>query len=244
MAAKTVVISGAARGIGRACAVRFAKEGYNLSLCTKNNIPLLEELSREVQTYGAQVLIKACDVSKSSEVEDWIQDTLRCFGSIDVLVSNAGLSLYSLLVHTSEEDYDTLMNTNLKGAFLLSKSVYDSMVSQKSGSIIFVSSVWGKYGASFESVYAASKAGLMALSKSLAKELAPSKIRVNTVLAGAVETDMLKPLSEAEKRALSEEIGLQRIGTPEEVADAVYFLSSERASYITGAELNVDGGFY
>lgn len=244
MAAKTVIISGAARGIGRACAVKFAEKGYNLSLCTKNNMHLLEELSQEVQKFGVKVLIRSCDVSKSREVKDWIQDTLKTFGSIDVLVSNAGLSIYSLLVHTSEEDYDTLMDTNLKGAFLLSKSVYDCMVSQKSGSIIFISSVWGKYGASFESVYAASKAGLMALSKSLAKELAPSNIRVNTVLAGAVETDMLKPLSEDDKKALSEEISLQRIGTAEEVADAVYFLSSDQASYITGAELSVDGGFY
>lgn len=240
---KTVLISGASRGIGRACAVKFAKEGYRLSLCSRKKIALLEELKDELESYGAEVLIQKCDVSKAQEVASWIENTKKKFGSIDVLVSNAGVALYSLLVNTSEEDFDRIMDTNLKGAFLMSKYTYDIMVSQKSGAMIFISSIWGKYGASFESVYSASKGALIAMSKSLAKELAPSNIRVNTVLAGAVNTDMLDNLSDMELSELEDLISLQRIGKSQEIADAVYFLASEQAAYITGTELIVDGGF-
>ncbi len=240
---KTVLISGASRGIGKACAIKFAQNGYNLSICAKSRIDLLEELKIELEKFGSKVLIKKCDISENQAVSDWVNDTYDTFGNIDVLVNNAGLSLYSLLVNTYEQDFDKIINTNLKGAFLLTKAVYDIMVSQKTGSIVFISSVWGKHGASFESIYSASKGALIALSKSLAKELAPSNVRVNTVLPGVVMTDMLSTLSKEELQSLTNEIPLQRIADPKEIAETVYFLCSDQASYITGAEICIDGGF-
>ncbi len=240
---KTVLISGASRGIGRACAIKFAQNGYNISICAKNRIDLLDELTLELEKLGVKVISKKCDVTIASEVFEWVNETYDTFGNIDVLVNNAGIALYSLLVNTSEDDFDNIINTNLKGAFLLSKAVYDIMVSQKSGTIIFISSIWGLSGASYESVYSASKGALIALSKSLAKELAPSNIRVNTVLAGIVKTDMLANLNDDELKELASEVPLQRIAEPDEIAETVYFLSSNASSYITGTEIKVDGGF-
>ncbi len=243
MRKKTVIISGASRGIGRACAFKFGSEGYNLSLSCLNNYIALKELKYELETMGVNVFIKKCDISNSNEVDEWVKETYHKFSNIDVVVSNAGQALYSLLVNTSEEDYNRILEVNLKGSFLLSKAVYDRMVSQKYGAIIFISSIWGHYGASFESVYAASKGGIISLSKSLAKELGPSNIRVNTVVSGACRTDMLKGFSDEEVNDIASQIPLQRIAKPEEIAEAVFFLASENASFISGAELFVDGGY-
>ncbi len=239
---KLVLISGASRGIGRACAIKFAKKGYNLSLCAIERMDLLSELKKELEAFGVSVLIKQCDVSDSTQVKEWISETYKTFKRIDVLVSNAGIAKYSLLVNTSEEDWDKVINTNLKGAFLLSKEVYDIMVSQKSGSIVLISSIWGKLGGSLEAVYSSSKAGLIALGKSLAKELAPSNIRVNVLAPGAVNTDMLNCISKEDINLYASETPLQRIAEPYEIADSVYFLSSDDSSFITGTVLSIDGG--
>ncbi len=239
---KVVVISGASRGIGRACALKFAEEGYALSLCAIERMDLLEELKSELEKSGARVMVRKCDVSSSYDVNRWIEDTTREFGRIDVLVSNAGIALYSLLINTPESDWDRIMNVNLKGGFLTSKAVYDTMVSQKSGSIVFVSSIWGKIGGAMEAAYSCSKAGLIALTKSLAKELGPSNIRVNAVAPGGVNTDMLSCFSKTELGAYSDMIPLGRIAEPEEVASAVYFLASQDSSYSTGSVLSMDGG--
>lgn len=237
------MISGASRGIGKACAIKFAHEGYNLSLSCLNNIESLEELKEELEAMGTKVFIKRCDISDTNEVNEWVKETTHHFSSIDVLVSNAGQALYSLLVDTRDKDYDRIMSVNLKGSFLLSRAVYDIMVSQKSGAIVFISSIWGHYGASFESVYAASKGGIISLSKSLAKELGPSNIRVNTIVSGVCRTDMLNDFSESEINEIASEIPLQRIAEPEEIAEAVFFLASPHASFISGTELFVDGGY-
>lgn len=239
---KIAVISGASRGIGRACAVKFAKEGYNLSLCAIERIDLLSQLKEELEDYGVEVLIQKCDISKSDEVNFWIKNTLEKYGRIDVLVSNAGIPLYSLLINTSESDWDKIIDVNLKGAFLLSKAVYDTMVSQKSGSIVFVSSIWGKIGGAMEAAYSCSKAGLIALAKSMAKELGPSNIRVNAVAPGAVNTEMLSSISEEALKAYAESTPLGRIADPIEIAELIYFVSSEKASFITSALISADGG--
>ncbi len=222
---KVVLISGASRGIGRASAIKFAKEGYNLSLCAVNRMDLLKELKSELEKFGSDIYIQKCDVSNSTEVKSWVKNSYEHFSRIDVLVSNAGIASYSLLVDTEEEEFDRIINVNLKGAFLLSKEVYDIMVSQKSGSIVFVSSIWGIEGASFESVYSASKAGLIGLANSLKKELEPSNINVNVVNPPAVMTDMMSGFSDEELIEISKNMPDKRILEPSEIADEIYALS-------------------
>lgn len=241
---KNVLITGATGGIGSAIAYAFAKEGYNVALHT-NSKPdeaqkNAEALSRE---FGIKAVSVTADVSKENDVKSMFETLDKTFGKIDILVNNAGVSFVSMLCDTTAEDWDRVMDINLKGAFLCSKQAMKNMVHNKWGRIINVSSVWGNVGASCEVAYSASKAGLVGFTKALGKELAPSGITVNAVSPGLIDTKMNSHLSEDDVKALCDEIPAGRMGKPDEVANAVLFLASEGSSYITAQNITVDGGW-
>lgn len=241
---KNVLITGATGGIGSAIAAAFAKNGYNVALHT-NSKP--HEAQKNADSLSNEYCVKTfavkADISKENEVKAMFETLEKNFGKIDVLVNNAGISFVSMLCDTSVDDWDRVMDINLKGAFLCSKCAIDNMVHNKWGRIINVSSVWGNEGASCEVAYSASKAGLVGFTKALARELAPSGITVNAVSPGLIDTKMNSHLSEDDIKELCDEIPVGRMGNPEEVANAVLFLASEGASYITAQNITVDGGW-
>ena len=228
-----MLISGGSRGIGRACAEIFASNGYKVSYLYHTNTDFETD---SIYPYK-------CDVSDPEQVKDAIEAACMSFGNIDVLISNAGVSLTSLSQDTDHTDYREVMDINFGGFYNLSHCVIPKMVEAKKGVILAVSSMWGQTGASCEALYSASKGAIDAYVKSLAKELGPSGIRVNAVSPGTIETDMMSCYSEADKAAIAEDTPLGRLGTPEEVAEVMYFLSSDKASYITGQIIGVNGGF-
>ena len=241
---KNVLITGATGGIGSAIAEAFAKNGYNVALHTFSKQDLAIKKAEELSAnHGVKTFPIKADVSKQDEVKAMFESLEKNFGSIDILVNNAGVSLVSMLCDTTEEDFDRVMNINLKGAFLTSKEAIKNMVHNKWGRIINVSSVWGNVGASCEVVYSASKAGLVGFTKGLAKELAPSGITVNAVSPGLIDTEMNAHLSDDDIKELCNEIPVGRMGKPCEIAHAVLFLASDDASYITAQNITVDGGW-
>lgn len=238
------IITGASRGIGRGIALKLAQESYDLVLTCRTNFKLLERLKEEVSVYGIDCTCHLLDASDYSANELFFKEKiLPVYDRLDLVVNNAGISYVGLLTDMSAEEWRTLMSVNLDSLFNTCKFAVPYMVSQKSGVIINISSVWGKEGASCEVAYSASKGGVNSFTKALAKELAPSGIRVNAVACGAIDTDMNQWMTTEDKEDLSNEIGLGRLGTVDEVAEAVAFLASKKASYITGQILNVDGGF-
>lgn len=234
---KTVLITGASRGIGAACARRFAHANWNVVICSKSSKEELFALADEI---GAEPFI--CDVAEEKEVNNMFAAAEEKFQSVDALVLNAGVAWTGLFQDMTENEWDSLMGTNLKGAFLCAKRGASAMIRKKEGSIVCISSIWGIRGASCEVAYSASKAGLIGFTKALAKELGPSGIRVNCVAPGVIDTVMNAHLNDEDIKALTEETPLCRIGTPEEVAEAVFTLTESKASFITGAVLTVDGG--
>lgn len=239
---KTVMISGAARGIGRSTALKFASEGCDLSICSIRNEKGLLSLKEEAGSYGVRVKTALLDVSDSKQAEAWVQSTIDDFGRVDCLVANQGLDYYNLIVHTSDEDIKRLFDVNFFGSFYLLRAVYDEMIARKSGSIVLVSSIWARDGAGMEAAYSATKGALNSLTKAAAKELGRSGIRVNAVLPSATLTDMLSHFNEEELREIAEMTALGRLARPEEVANVIYFLASDLASYITGELISVTGG--
>ncbi len=241
---KNVLITGATGGIGSAIAEAFAKNGYNVALHT-NSKP--DEAQKNAEALSEEFGIKSvgvkADISNENDVKSMYETLDKTFGKIDVLVNNAGVSFVSMLCDTSVDDWDRVMDINLKGTFLTSKEAMKNMVHNKWGRIINVSSVWGNVGASCEVVYSASKAGLVGFTKALAKELAPSGITVTAVSPGLIDTKMNSHLSKEDVDALCDEIPMGRMGKPSEVAHAVLFLASEEASYITAQNITVDGGW-
>lgn len=235
---KTVIVTGAAKGIGRAIALRFAKEGCNIVLNYRSNVS--DELIDEIKSYGVECMPYKADVSVYSEAEALIKDAKKQFGSVDVLVNNAGITRDMLLMRMSEEEFDSVINTNLKGAFNTIRHVSSVMLKQRSGAIINLSSVVGLMGNIGQANYAASKAGVIGLTKSAARELAARGITCNAIAPGFIETDMTAVLKEETKEAMLNTIPLKKFGQAEDVAEAVVFLAKNR--YITGQVLNVDGG--
>lgn len=235
---KTVLITGGSRGIGRACVEAFARNGYNVAFIYKSNELKAAELESKFSAYA----VKA-DVSDSAAVKKAVELVKKRFGHIDVLVNNAGISHIGLFTDMSDEAWKDLMDTNLSSAFYVSREVAPLMIRAGFGRIINVGSVWGKYGASCEAAYSASKAGLRGFTVALAKELGPSKITVNCVEPGVIDTDMNACLDADTIEELKEQTPLCRIGTPEDVAEAVLFLASDKAPFITGQCIGVDGGF-
>ena len=240
---KTVIITGASKGIGRATAKKFAKEGFRVVINYNNSKEEAYALEQELSEITEVISVKA-DISKKDETEFLVSETVKRFGRIDVLINNAGISMHStLFTDTDEKDWQQIFNVNLFGMFNVTKAALPFMIHEKRGSIVNVSSIWGVSGASCEVLYSSSKSAVNGFTKSLAKELAPSGIRVNAVAPGVIETKMNAFLSEEERKAIEDEIPMGRYGTTEEIASAIHFLASDESSYITGQVLTADGGF-
>ena len=228
-----VLVTGGSRGIGKAICDRFAGAGYNVTYFYLNN----EGASSD------HLFPVRCDVSDIAQVEAGVKAAVDHFGDIDILISNSGVSITGLATDYSADDYRKIMDTNFGGLFNVTNKVIPNMVHNKKGVIIAISSMWGQTGASCESLYAASKGAVDAYIKSLAKELAPSNIRVNAVAPGCVDTDMMNCYTDEDKTELAEETPLGRLGKPEDIADAVFYLSGDSASFVTGQIIGVNGGF-
>ncbi len=240
---KSVIITGASRGIGKATALIFAQNGYDLLLCYQSREEEAKAVAEEAKAFGVRAVPFQMDVASLSDCRRTAAKAMMEFGKIDALICNAGIALPKLFTQTEEEDYDRLFDVNTKGVFFLSQAVAKEMISEGFGSIVTVSSMWGIAGASGEVAYSASKAAVIGMTKALAKELAPSGIRVNCVAPGVVDTEMNACYDEQTMEMLAEKTPLGKIGAPEEIAKVIFFLASENASFITGQTLTVDGGF-
>ena len=239
---KTAVVTGGSRGIGRAVCLELAKGGANVVLCYAGNEAAAQETVREIEALGAKALAIRCDVSDAAQVDALVKAAVETFGRIDILVNNAGITRDNLLMRMSEADFDAVISTNLKGTFLCMKAVSRLMLKQRYGRIVNLSSVVGLRGNAGQVNYAASKAGVVGMTKSLAKELASRGVTVNAVAPGFIETDMTAALTDAARAAAQGSIPMNRLGAPEDVAKAAAFLASDDAAYITGQVLAVDGG--
>ena len=233
-----VLITGGARGIGAACVQKFTSGGHQVAFIYKSN----HEAAKKVASrFGALAI--CADISKPDEAREAVAKAVDQLGGIDILINNAGIAQIKMFCDITDEDLDAMLSTNLSSAFYITRASLPSMVSQKWGRIINIGSMWGKTGASCEVHYSASKAGLRGMTMALAKELGPSGITVNCVEPGVIDTDMNAHLAHEDMLALCEQTPLGRIGAPNEVADLIAFLASERASFITGQIIGIDGGF-
>ncbi len=235
---KVALITGASRGIGRAIASSLASDGWAVAINYKRSKDAAEALARELG--GIAV---SADVGSSAQVAAMFGDVEAKLGAVSLLVNNAGTSYYGLLSDMTDEDWSEMLQTNLTGAFNCCRAAIPAMVRAKRGCIINVASMWGEVGASCEAAYSATKAGLIGLTKALAKELGPSGIRVNAVSPGCIETDMMARFTPEDKAEMIDETPLERLGAPEDIASAVSWLSSEKASFVTGQIIGVSGGF-
>lgn len=233
-----ILITGGSRGIGRSCVERFAADGHAICFFYRQNEEAAAALSASTGALAVRV-----DVGDSDGVREAVALAAEALGGIDVLINNAGLSQIKLFTDLTDSDWQTLMNTNLTGAFYVTRAAASYMISAHRGRIINIGSMWGKVGASCEAHYSASKAGLLGMTMALAKELGPSGITVNCIEPGVIATEMNASLDEETLAALCEETPLCRMGTPEEVAALAAFLSSEEAGFITGQCIGIDGGF-
>lgn len=239
---RTVLITGASRGIGRAAARRFAQEGYRVAIGYCRSEAAAQELSRELSLLTDVIAVRA-DIRRYDEVARMTAVAAEALGPIDVLVNNAGVASYGLFTELTLSEWDRVLGINLNGAVYACQCVLPDMVRRHSGCIVNVSSIWGLAGASCEVAYSAAKAGLVGLTKALAKEVGPAGIRVNCVAPGVIDTDMSAALDEQTREELAAETPLGRLGTPEEAAEAIVFLASDRASFLTGQVLSPNGGF-
>lgn len=239
---KNAVVTGATRGIGREIAITLAKNGANLAINYRSYNEEVENLIETLKGYGAKVVATKCDVSNEDEVDNFINEAKNTLGSVDILVNNAGITKDGLILRMKEQDFDDVIDVNLKGTFNTTKAVSGIMMKQRHGKIINISSVVGITGNVGQSNYAASKAGVIGFSKSVARELATRGVTVNVVAPGYINTDMTKVLSDKVKDAVIETVPMKRIGEADEVANLVLFLASDLSNYITGQVINVDGG--
>ena len=239
---KTALVTGASRGIGRAIALQLAAEGAKVAINFAGNLAKAEEVKAEIESNGGEALLVQADVSSAESVEEMVNKVTEKFGKIDILVNNAGITRDGLLMRMKDSDFDEVINTNLKGVFNCTKTVSKLMIKQRSGRIVNMASIVAITGNAGQTNYAAAKAGIIGFSKSAAKEFASRGITVNVVAPGFIETDMTAVLPEKVKEAMLKEIPLGRIGEPTDIANAVKFLVSDQASYITGQVIRVDGG--
>ncbi len=239
---KTAIVTGGGRGIGRAVCLELARGGADIVLCYTGGEATARQTAGACEALGVRAAAVRCDVSEPGQVARLAETALHEFGRIDILVNNAGITRDGLLMSMKEEDFDQVLATNLKGTFLCMKAVSRQMVKQRYGRIVNLSSVVGLRGNGGQVNYAASKAGVVGMTKSAAKELAGRNITVNAIAPGFIDTEMTEVLSEDVKKAMGEQIPLKRFGRTEDVAEAAVFLASDRAAYITGQVINVDGG--
>ena len=239
---QTAIVTGGSRGIGRAVAVRLAKDGMNLVINYRGNSAAAEETERLCRELGAEVLLVQGDVSRAEDCEKLAAQAKEAFGRVDVLVNNAGITRDGLLARMTEEDFRAVLDVNLVGPWNMMKAVNRIMMKQRYGRIVNLSSVTGLMGNMGQTNYAAAKAGILGMTKSYAREVAGRGITVNAVAPGFIDTDMTEAMPEGAKDKIITEIPMGRTGKPEDVAEAVAFLASEQAGYITGEVLRVDGG--
>ena len=240
---KAALITGASRGIGAACARLFAQQGYGVGLVCRKRKEQAEALAEELSALGVPVRVYVCNVAQRAEVQTMTAAFLRDFGRVDVLVCSAGIARQELFTDITEASWREILGVDLDGVFYCAQAVLPDMLHRKAGKIITLSSMWGQVGASCEVAYSAAKAGVIGLTKALAKELGPSGITVNCVAPGVIDTEMNGNLTEEIKAELAEETPLERLGTPEDVARAVWFLASEAGDFFTGQVLAPNGGF-
>jgi 3-oxoacyl-[acyl-carrier protein] reductase len=238
---KVAIVTGASRGIGRVIAEQMAKAGTK-TVCVSRSFNDVEKVAKYVNKQGFTAIAMACDISNGKQFQKLVKSVIEIFGSIDILVNNAGVTKDNLIMRMSDDDWNVVIDTNLKGAFNGTKAVTRHMMKQRCGRIINISSVVGLIGNAGQANYAASKAGLIGLTKATAKELASREITANCIAPGYIETDMTNRLPEKMKNALIEQIPLGRIGQATDIAATVCFLASEEAGYITGQTFTVDGG--
>ena len=239
---KNALVTGGTRGIGRSIAVALAQAGANVALTFRSSTAQAEEVKAEIEGYGVQSMALQGDAASFEVAEAAVNQVIESWGSIDVLVNNAGVTRDNLMIRMSEEDWDAVINTNLKSVFNFAKAAYRPMMKQRAGKIINISSVVGVMGDPGQANYAASKAGIIGFTKSLAKELGRRGVNVNVVAPGFVETDMTASLNEKAQQAMLEGVPLGRPAQPDDIAQAVLFLASPASDYITGHVLKVDGG--
>jgi 3-oxoacyl-[acyl-carrier protein] reductase len=240
---KVALVTGAAQGIGRAISLLLARSGADM-IVSDINLEKAEETAREIEASGRKAMATRVDVVSFSHVEKMVETGLERFGRIDILVNNAGIARDKLILRMTEEEWDAVLNVNLKGTFNCTKAVVRHMSKQRSGKIVNIASVIGEMGNAGQANYSASKAGVIGFTKTIAREFAQRGINVNAVAPGYIETPMTDVLPEKVKEELKRLIPMERLGRPEDVANAVLFLVSEASSYITGQVLNVNGGIY
>ena len=243
MTNRTALVTGASRGIGRACALSLAEAGARVAVAARN-VEQLESLAAEIRSTGREAFAVPMDLADPESIKDAIAKTAKDFGTIAILVNNAGITKDGLAMRMKKPDWDVVLATNLTGAFIAIQQVLPPMMRERWGRIVNISSLVGEMGNAGQANYAASKAGLIGLTKSIAQEMGSRNITVNSVAPGYVETDMTQGLSDELKQKMLENIPLKRMGRPEDVAAAVRFLASEEAGYITGHVLSVNGGLY
>jgi len=238
---RVALVTGASQGIGQACALALARQGASVALAARNR-QKLEEVAGQIAATGGKAAVFAMDVAEEDQIKSAIKSAIAHFGKIDILVNNAGIARDQLVMRMKRTDWDAVLNTNLTSAYLCTQQVIGSMLKQRWGRIINITSVFGQMGQAGQANYASSKAGLIGLTMALAREVASRNITCNAVAPGFIETSMTAGLSEEFKQNAVKMIPLGRVGTPEDIANAVGFLASEEASYITGHVLNVNGG--
>ena len=241
--AKVALITGASRGIGRAIALRLAKDGYTVALNYHQNEKAAVRAAEVLTAFGKEGMLCRADVTREHAVHEMVREVERRLGPIDLLVNNAGIAEQVLFTDLTAAQWKKMMDVHVNGAFYTSQAVLPSMIRRKSGKILNLSSIWGQKGASCEVGYSASKAAIIGLTKALAKEVGLSGITVNCVAPGVIDTDMNGHLDPQTMASLKEETPLARIGTPEEVAQLLYFLASDKAAFITGQVIGINGGF-
>lgn len=238
---KVALITGGTRGIGKAIAKKFAENGYDLVINYVSENTDLEKLKKDINSKNEILFVRA-NVGDFTSCEELVKKAIEKFGKIDVLINNAGITRDNLIMRMKEEDFDSVINTNLKGTFNVTKNAVPYMMKKRSGKIVNISSVVGVSGNAGQSNYAASKAGIIGFTKSIAKEFASRNILANCIAPGFIDTDMTEVLNDSVKENINSQIPLKRMGTAEEIAKAVYFLAGEDNTYITGQVLNIDGG--
>jgi len=244
LSGKTALVTGASRGIGRAIALRFSAEGAFVVANYAGNEAAAGETLAAIASAGGSAVLSRFDVGDAAQVDAAVKALVAERGRIDILVNNAGVTRDNLLMRLTEEDFDAVVRTNLKGTFLVTKVVSRQMIRQRGGRIVNMSSVVGEMGNAGQSIYAATKAGILGFTKAMARELASRAITVNAIAPGFITTDMTESLPEAARKEFAERIPLGRFGAPEEVAEVALFLASDAAAYVTGQVVGINGGMY